>query len=39
MILVDVNLLIYSHVRSFPQHEMARAWPGVAAGAKRRFEA
>ncbi len=26
MILVDVNLLVYSHVRSFPQHEMARAW-------------
>jgi len=26
MILVDANLLIYAHVRAFPQHERARAW-------------
>lgn len=26
MILVDANLLVYAHVRSFPQHEGARAW-------------
>ena len=26
MILVDANLLIYAHVRDFPQHEAARAW-------------
>jgi hypothetical protein len=26
MILVDANLLIYAHVRSFSQHERARAW-------------
>lgn len=26
MILVDANLLIYAHVRSFPQHEAAREW-------------
>lgn len=26
MILLDANLLVYAHVRSFPQHEPARAW-------------
>ena len=26
MILVDANLLIYAHVSSFQQHELARAW-------------
>ena len=26
MILVDANLLIYAHVRSFPQHPQAREW-------------
>lgn len=26
MILVDANLLVYSHVSSFPQHERARDW-------------
>lgn len=26
MILVDANLLVYAHVRSFPQHDRARAW-------------
>lgn len=26
MILVDANLLIYAHVRSFSQHDRARAW-------------
>jgi toxin-antitoxin system PIN domain toxin len=26
VILVDANLLIYAHVRSFPQHERARQW-------------
>ena len=26
MILLDANLLIYSHVRSFPQHAQARSW-------------
>ena len=26
MILVDANLLVYAHVRSFQQHEIARAW-------------
>jgi len=26
MILVDANLLIYSHVASFPQHAPARSW-------------
>jgi uncharacterized protein len=26
MILVDANLLIYAHVRSFPQHDQARVW-------------
>lgn len=26
MILVDANLLVYAHVRSFQQHERARAW-------------
>lgn len=26
MILVDANLLVYAHVRAFPQHERARAW-------------
>ena len=26
MILVDANFLIYAHVRTFPQHERARAW-------------
>mgnify|MGYP003581150758 FL=1 len=26
MILVDANLLVYSHVSSFQQHERARAW-------------
>lgn len=26
MILVDANLLIYAHVKSFPQHEQARSW-------------
>lgn len=26
MILLDANLLVYAHVRSFQQHERARAW-------------
>jgi hypothetical protein len=26
MILLDANLLIYSHVKSFSQHERAKAW-------------
>lgn len=26
MILVDANLLVYAHVRSFEQHDAARAW-------------
>lgn len=26
MILVDPNILIYSHVKSFAQHELARRW-------------
>ena len=26
MILVDANLLVYAHVRSFAQHERARGW-------------
>jgi hypothetical protein len=26
MILVDANLLVYAHVRSFQQHESARSW-------------
>lgn len=26
MILVDANLLVYAHVRTFPQHAPARAW-------------
>ena len=26
MILVDANLLIYAHVKSFPQHARARKW-------------
>ncbi|MBK6335216.1 MAG: type II toxin-antitoxin system VapC family toxin [Betaproteobacteria bacterium] len=26
MILLDANLLIYSHVRSFPQHAPAKSW-------------
>ncbi len=26
MILVDANLLVYAHVRSFPQHAQAREW-------------
>jgi predicted nucleic acid-binding protein len=26
MILVDANLLVYAHVRSFQQYEGARAW-------------
>ena len=26
MILVDANLLIYSHVSTFSQHEKAREW-------------
>ena len=26
MILVDANLLVYAHVRSFHQHNSARAW-------------
>lgn len=26
MILVDANLLVYAHVRSFPQHARARDW-------------
>ena len=26
MILVDTNLLVYAHVTSFPQHEVARDW-------------
>lgn len=26
MILVDVNLLLYAHVASFPQHDAAREW-------------
>jgi toxin-antitoxin system PIN domain toxin len=26
MILVDANLLVYAHVRSFQQHEKAHAW-------------
>ena len=26
MILIDANLLVYAHIRSFQQHESARAW-------------
>jgi toxin-antitoxin system PIN domain toxin len=26
MILVDANIIVYAHVRGFPQHESARAW-------------
>lgn len=26
MILVDANILVYSHVQSFAQHELARRW-------------
>jgi uncharacterized protein len=26
VILVDANLLIYAHIRSFPQHAQARGW-------------
>lgn len=26
MILVDANLLLYAHIRSFPQHRRAREW-------------
>lgn len=26
MIVVDANLLVYAHSRSFPQHESARTW-------------
>ena len=26
MILIDANLLIYAHVKSFPQHARARKW-------------
>lgn len=26
MILIDANLLLYAHVRSFPMHEPARMW-------------
>ena len=26
MILIDANLLVYAHVRSFPQHARARDW-------------
>lgn len=26
MILIDANLLVYAHVRSFQQHESARGW-------------
>jgi toxin-antitoxin system PIN domain toxin len=26
MILIDANLLVYAHVRSFPQHTTAKAW-------------
>ena len=29
MILIDANLLVYAHVRSFPQHEQARRWLDV----------
>lgn len=26
MILIDANVLIYAHVRSFPQHDRAKGW-------------
>ncbi len=26
MILVDTNILVYAHVRDYPQHETARSW-------------
>jgi toxin-antitoxin system PIN domain toxin len=26
MILVDANLLVYAHVRSLPQHDIAKSW-------------
>jgi uncharacterized protein len=26
MILIDANLLVYAHVRSFPEHAAAKAW-------------
>ncbi len=26
MILVDANLLLYAHIRGFPEHEAARSW-------------
>ena len=26
MILLDANILVYAHVKSFPQHELARGW-------------
>jgi toxin-antitoxin system PIN domain toxin len=26
VILIDANILVYAHVRSFPQHDRARAW-------------
>ena len=26
MILVDANLLVYAHVSSMPQHDLAREW-------------
>jgi hypothetical protein len=26
VILIDANLLVYAHVRSFPQHDRAREW-------------
>jgi toxin-antitoxin system PIN domain toxin len=26
VILIDSNILVYAHVRSFPQHERARGW-------------
>ena len=26
MIVIDANLLVYAHVRSYAQHEAARAW-------------
>jgi len=26
VILIDANLLVYAHIRSFQQHESARAW-------------
>jgi toxin-antitoxin system PIN domain toxin len=36
VILVDANVLVYAHVRSFPQHERARTWlDGALTGPSR----